>query len=95
MCLGYGSPWNAQRCGYEQRDSRDRQGGIERIRLVLPRAVVEPAWREGRVALHTLPAAEAKVTTVLVRRRDAYVSSALNAFLHAVRGDHPLARAAA
>jgi LysR family transcriptional regulator, cell division regulator len=62
---------------------------------LLPRAVVEPAWREGRVALHTLPAAEAKVTTVLVRRRDAYVSSALNAFLHAIRGDQSLAAAAA
>ena len=62
---------------------------------LLPRAVVEPAWRQGRVALHTLPAAEAKDTTILVRHHDAYVSSALKAFLHAIRGDQPLARAAA
>ena len=61
---------------------------------LLPRAVVEPAWREGRVNLHALPAAEAKVTTVLVRRWDAYVSSALDAFLHAIRGDRALATAA-
>ncbi len=52
---------------------------------LLPRGVAEPARRENRVAVHELPAAEARVDTVLVRRRDAYVSSALGAFLAAVR----------
>ena len=61
---------------------------------LLPRIVVEAAARAGQVKLHVLPMAEAKVTTVLVRRRAAYVSSALNAFLAMVRNDRPLAAAA-
>jgi LysR family transcriptional regulator, cell division regulator len=52
---------------------------------LLPRALVGPVWREGRVALHTLPPQDARVETVLVRRRDAYSSSALAAFLEMVR----------
>lgn len=47
---------------------------------LLPRGVVEAARREGRIAVHALPAAEANVETLFVRRRDAYVSSALAAF---------------
>jgi DNA-binding transcriptional LysR family regulator len=61
---------------------------------LLPRAVVESTARAGQVRLHALPMVEAKVTTVLVRRRDAYVSSALDAFLTVVRNDRPLAAAA-
>lgn len=52
---------------------------------LLPRAVVAEAAREGRVALHALPPAEALVDTVFVRRRDAYLSSALKAFLALAR----------
>jgi LysR family transcriptional regulator, cell division regulator len=52
---------------------------------LLPRALVGPVWREGRVALHALPARDAQVETVFVRRRDAYRSSALAAFLETVR----------
>jgi LysR family transcriptional regulator, cell division regulator len=52
---------------------------------LLPRALVGPVWREGRIALHTLPPQDARVETVLVRRRDAYSSSALAAFLEMVR----------
>ena len=48
---------------------------------LLPRSVVEPARRDGRVAVHDLPAAEARAETVFVRRRDGFVSSALAAFL--------------
>ena len=48
---------------------------------LLPRVVVEAAARAGRVALHTLPPAEARVDTVFIRRRDGYASSALRAFL--------------
>ncbi|MBV9748699.1 MAG: LysR family transcriptional regulator, partial [Acetobacteraceae bacterium] len=48
---------------------------------LLPRALVGPVWREGRVALHTLPFEEARAETVFVRRRDAHRSSALSAFL--------------
>lgn len=48
---------------------------------LLPRSLADPAWRDGRVALHELPAAEAVADTLFVRRRDALVSSALVAFL--------------
>jgi DNA-binding transcriptional LysR family regulator len=48
---------------------------------LLPRRVVGPAWRERRVAVHELPLADSVVDTVMVRRRDAFVSSALAAFL--------------
>ncbi|HJS86753.1 MAG TPA: LysR family transcriptional regulator [Acetobacteraceae bacterium] len=50
---------------------------------MLPRALVGPVWREGRVTMHTLPAEEACVETVFVRRRDGHFSSALAAFLDA------------
>lgn len=48
---------------------------------LLPQSVVEPARREGRVSAHELPTAESRVETVLIRRRDAHLSSALAAFL--------------
>lgn len=48
---------------------------------LLPKSVVGAAWRDGRVAIHTLPPAEARVETLFIRRRDAFVSSALAAFL--------------
>ena len=50
---------------------------------LLPRAMVEIPRRAGQVGIHTLPADEAFVDTVFVRRRDAYVSSALSTFLAA------------
>ncbi len=52
---------------------------------LLPRALVGPVWQEGRVAVHALPAADALVETVFIRRRDAYLSSALAAFLAMLR----------
>lgn len=48
---------------------------------MLPRAVVARAAAEGRVALHALPKAKARVETVLVRRRDAFISTALARFI--------------
>ena len=48
---------------------------------MLPRAVVARAAAEGRVALHALPKAKARVETVLVRRRDAFISTALTRFI--------------
>ena len=47
---------------------------------LLPRALVGAAWRGGRIAIHRLPPAEARVQTVFVRRRDMLCSSALAAF---------------
>jgi len=52
---------------------------------LLPRSVVASAARDGRIALHALPHDEASVETVFVRRRDAFVSSALSAFLDHAR----------
>ncbi len=60
---------------------------------LLPRVVVARAAREGRVALHRLPAHEARIETVLIRRRDIFVSTALARFIEIAR-DH-LANAAA
>ncbi len=48
---------------------------------LLPRAVVEPARAAGRVAVHVLPEDQAWVTTVFIRRRDAFTSTALTCFL--------------
>lgn len=47
---------------------------------LLPRTLIGPVWRGGRIAAHRLPAAEARVQTVFVRRRDMLCSSALTAF---------------
>ena len=52
---------------------------------LLPRKAVWPAWRKGLIAIHELPIAEARVDTVFIRRRDAFVSSALAAFLERAR----------
>ncbi len=52
---------------------------------LLPRAVAARAAAEGRVALHALPPDEARVETVLVRRRDAFVSTALSRFIEVAR----------
>jgi len=57
---------------------------------LLPRSVIEAVWRERGAAVHALPPAEAMVETQFVRRRDAFVSSALAAFLQHAR---PAARA--
>jgi DNA-binding transcriptional LysR family regulator len=54
---------------------------------LMPRALIGPAWRGGQVRAHRLPAAEARVQTVFVRRRDMLPSSALLAFQkHVTKG---------
>jgi len=52
---------------------------------LLPKALIGPVWRDGRVALHEVPAREAQVETLFIRRRDSRVSSALGAFLEQAR----------
>jgi len=52
---------------------------------LLPRALIGPVWREG-LLMHALPPHDGVVETVFVRRRDSYLSSALAAFLEAMRG---------
>jgi DNA-binding transcriptional LysR family regulator len=52
---------------------------------LLPKSLVGAVWRDRRVAVHDLPAAESRVDTVFVHRHDALVSSALTAFLKYAR----------
>jgi DNA-binding transcriptional LysR family regulator len=52
---------------------------------LLPKGIVAAAWRDGQVAVHELDPQHAEVQTVFIRRKDAYVSSALMAFLQTVR----------
>ena len=47
---------------------------------LMPAALAGKTWRGGRIAVHRLPTAEARVQTVFVRRRDMVSSSALVAF---------------
>jgi DNA-binding transcriptional LysR family regulator len=61
---------------------------------LMPRRVVTPLWREGRIAIHDLPAAEALVDTQFIRRADGFASSALAAFLDIVRAPQLAADAA-
>lgn len=52
---------------------------------MLPRAVAAPALAQGRIVAHTLPRAQAMVETLLIQRRDAYISSALSVFIEMAR----------
>jgi LysR family transcriptional regulator, cell division regulator len=61
---------------------------------LLPRSVVAAAWRDGRVALHEVPREEGEVDTVFIRRRDAFVSSAFDAFVSCARAQTGIAHAA-
>lgn len=53
---------------------------------LLPRALIGPVWGAGRVSIHPLPPADARVDTVFIRRRDGFSSSALKAFLACASG---------
>lgn len=48
---------------------------------LLPKGVVAGAWADSRIAIHELPPEQSQVETLFVRRTDAYVSSAMSAFL--------------
>jgi len=52
---------------------------------LLPRGTVAPAVRESRIAIHPVPPKIGAVQTLFVRRRDAYESSAMRAFLDVAR----------
>ena len=52
---------------------------------LLPRSVVAQAAAEGRVKLHAIDADTARVPTMLIRRRDAFVSTALERFFAIAR----------
>lgn len=48
---------------------------------LLPRSFAGAVWRDGTLAVHSLPPEEALVDTVFIRRRDTHMSSALKAFM--------------
>ena len=52
---------------------------------LLPKGIMDTAWRDGRVALHELPADDALAETVFIRHRDAHHSTALARFLDCAR----------
>jgi LysR family transcriptional regulator, cell division regulator len=52
---------------------------------LLPKAAVQSAWREGRIMAHELPAEQARVDTMFIRRRERRPTSALSAFLEMAR----------
>jgi molybdate transport repressor ModE-like protein len=52
---------------------------------LLPKAVVMPAWREGRVVAHELPSKQARVDTMFIRRSESRQTSALVALLAIAR----------
>jgi DNA-binding transcriptional LysR family regulator len=56
---------------------------------LLPKRLIGSVWRDGRVAMHRIPAGEAQVETVFIRRRDGFLSSALAAFLDSARAAQP------
>jgi len=61
---------------------------------LLPRSVLAPALRDRRVIAHALPPSDAKVETLFIRRHDAFVSSALAAFLQCALSGREMAVAA-
>lgn len=52
---------------------------------LLPRSLIGKVWDRGMVSVHELPRAEATVETLFIRRRDAFASSALLAFVRCAR----------
>jgi DNA-binding transcriptional LysR family regulator len=61
---------------------------------LLPRALVGSVFKAGRVSVHKLPRSDAVVDTVFIRRRGAFASSALRAFVACAQSGFPSARAA-
>ncbi len=52
---------------------------------LLPRGIVEPAARAGRVALHALPPVESRAESLFIRRPDTVATSALSALVERAR----------
>jgi len=52
---------------------------------LLPRALLGSVWERGRLRVHPMPNDEGRVETVFIRHREAFVSSALRAFMEMAR----------
>lgn len=55
---------------------------------LLPRGVVSNAAERGIVAIHKIAPEKAHVETLFIRRHDAYMSSAMQAFIEIARSEH-------
>jgi DNA-binding transcriptional LysR family regulator len=55
---------------------------------LLPRGVVAKVAEQDIVAIHAIAPEKAHVETLFVRRHDAYVSSAMQAFIEIARSKH-------
>jgi DNA-binding transcriptional LysR family regulator len=53
---------------------------------LLPRSVVDPSCAAGRLAMQALPEREARVETLFVYPKGAYLSGAFRAFLDVLHG---------
>jgi DNA-binding transcriptional LysR family regulator len=62
---------------------------------LLPKEIVTPAWREGRVSLHELPPEDSMVEIDFIRRSDAYLSSSMSAFIRSIKKEKILTQQAA
>lgn len=60
---------------------------------LLPRGVVAEGAARRRVALHRIPKELAHVQTLFIRRKDAYLSSAMRAFVHMAGAFHAVGSA--
>lgn len=56
---------------------------------LIPRVVAEQAERQGLIRIHSLPNGTGKATTVFIHRKDAFVSSALRAFIECAGSGAP------
>lgn len=61
---------------------------------LLPRSLVGSVWKDQPVTIHPIDPADAFAETTFIRRREAYVSSALQAFLNIARQRWEIATAA-
>jgi DNA-binding transcriptional LysR family regulator len=61
---------------------------------LLPKGMAEAAAQDHRITVHELPQADACADTVFIRRRHAFASSALKAFLQCVCAPWTQAKAA-
>lgn len=61
---------------------------------MLPKAVVESLADAGKVAMHSLKGSEGLVDTVLIRRRDSFVTTALSSFMAKIKEHSPVSEVA-
>lgn len=59
---------------------------------LLPKALIGPVLRSGRLSVHSMPGFVSRVDTVFVQRKDAYTTSAMRAFVETACSGGPRKR---